>query len=208
MGVDPSPPGRRPRGRPRSEASRRAVLRAATQILEAGGIQAFTVDGVARRSGVSKATIYRHWDNALDIAAEAFGERVTAAMPVPSTGDAIADITEQLRRVAAVYASPLGRVTAQLLAAGVTENSSSLREAFFGERRRATAAMLAKGAAAGQLRPGFDPELLIDFLFGPIVFRVLNAGEPFSADDAAMLADLALRGLAQGRVRGAGGGSD
>ena len=48
-------------GRPRSDASRSAILKAAYQILREGGFAGFTVEGVAARAGAGKATIYRWW---------------------------------------------------------------------------------------------------------------------------------------------------
>jgi len=187
---------RRP-GRPVSAVSRTAVLAAATALLDEHGLSGFSVDEVARRSGVSKATIYKHWSGGLEIALEAYGSVVTTQAPVPSTGDVTADLTEQVRRVAAVYAGPRGRVLAQVLAAGShTGDVEMLRSRYFGQRRDETAALIAQGVASGSLRPGFDAELIIDLLFGPIVFRLFNGGRPLDADDAAALADLALRGLA------------
>ncbi len=188
--------GRRP-GRPVSAASRNAVLAAATVLLDEHGLSGFSVDEVARRSGVSKATIYKHWSGGLAIALEAYGSVVTAQAPVPSTGDVMTDLTEQVRRVAAVYAGPQGRVLAQLLAAGTQSmDAEMLRSLYFGQRREETAVLIARGVADGSLRPGFDAELVIDLLFGPIVFRLFNGGPPLNADDAAALAALALGGLA------------
>ena len=46
-------------GRPRSEESREAVLKAATELMLEVGPRRMTVDQIALRSGVSRATIYR-----------------------------------------------------------------------------------------------------------------------------------------------------
>jgi AcrR family transcriptional regulator len=52
----------RPRpGRPRSEESRTAVLRATSELLREVGLRAMTTEEIASRSGASKATIYRRW---------------------------------------------------------------------------------------------------------------------------------------------------
>ncbi len=188
---------RRPRGRPVSLKSRQAVLTAAAQLLDERGFHGFTVDEVARRSGVSKSTIYKHWTSGFDIAVNAYGDSVTDAVPVTATGDVIHDLTSQLRRLAEFYASPRGRVVAQLLAAGTSQadGSALLREKFFAKRRDATHALIEHGQASGQLRPDLDPQLVIDMLFGPIVFRLFNGVEPLNADMATALADMALRAI-------------
>src|SRR5689334_21194750 len=55
----PSTPRRR--GRPRSERAHNAILDAATDLLLTHGLDAASMDAVAERAGVSKATIYRWW---------------------------------------------------------------------------------------------------------------------------------------------------
>ena len=45
----------------RIQRSRERVLEAAQELLAQSGVGGFTVDEVARRSGVAKTTIYRHW---------------------------------------------------------------------------------------------------------------------------------------------------
>ncbi len=97
-------------------------------------------------------------------------------------------------RLAAFYAGPRGRIIAQLLGAGAGQDGGSalLAEKFFGERRTATRALIDAGKAAGQLRPEVDSELMIDLLFGPIVFRLVNGVGPLTNADAAALARVLL----------------
>ena len=56
---------------PRIERSRAVILEATLDELADVGYGAFTVEGVARRAGVSKATVYRHWDGKLELVADA-----------------------------------------------------------------------------------------------------------------------------------------
>jgi len=187
----------RRRGRPVSAASRQAVLTTAADLLDERGFTGFTVDEVARRSGVSKATIYKHWTGGFDIAVHAYGQAVTDAVPVLPTGDATADLTDQIRRLAAFYASARGRVVAQILAAGTGQHDGAalVHEKFFAARRTETAALIDRGKADGQLRQDLHTELVIDLLFAPIVVRLFNGVGPLNAADAAALAALALRAI-------------
>jgi AcrR family transcriptional regulator len=72
---------RRPGGR--SAQVRRTVLDAALAELSAVGYAAFTIDGVARRSGVHKTTIYRRWNGPGQLVADAIISYADAAAPIP-----------------------------------------------------------------------------------------------------------------------------
>lgn len=167
-------------------------------MLDERGFVGFTIEEVARRSTVSKATIYKHWAGGFELAVDAYGDTVTDAVPVNDTGDALADLTSQVRRLAAFYAGARGTVVAQILAAGTgkADGPSLLRERFFAVRRQATVALIREGKERGQLRPDLDPELAVDLLFGPIVFRLLNGQGALDDEGAYELARLALRAVA------------
>ena len=128
---------------------------------------------------------------------EAYGTRITATIPFDVTGDPVAGLISQVRRIAEIYASPQGRVIAQLLGAGaaIEGGAEMVREGFFADRRSESRQLIQQGLDAGLWHVDFDPDAIIELLFGPIVFRALNGGEPFSADTAAALATVALRGL-------------
>ena len=64
---------------PRIERSRAVILEATLDELADVGYGAFTVEGVARRAGVSKATVYRHWDGKLELVADAVGRSSNGA---------------------------------------------------------------------------------------------------------------------------------
>src|SRR4051794_28255306 len=57
---------RRP-GRPRSTEADRVILRTTIQVYGEKGIDGLTVDEVASRAGVSKATIYRRYASKADL---------------------------------------------------------------------------------------------------------------------------------------------
>lgn len=179
-------------------ASRSAVLDSAADLLDERGYSGFTVDEVSRRSGVSKATIYKHWSGGYEIAVEAYGERVTGAVRVLSTGDVVTDLVDQVVRLARLYASPRGRIVAQLLAAGVgvDQGAAPVRERFFASRREETLALIERGKDSGQLRADLDAELVNDVLFGAIVFRLFNGGAHVTGEQAAAIAHMVMQGIA------------
>ena len=108
-------PARAGPGRPRSEHSRRAVLRATSELLREVGLRAMTTDGIASRSGASKATIYKWWPNKYAVAVEAFLSDLQEGAPEPDTGSAREDFRQVLRGLGRFYSGPSGQVLAQLV---------------------------------------------------------------------------------------------
>lgn len=184
-------------GRPRSVKAHQAVLIATAQLLIEGGYPATTVDAISQRSGVSKATIYKHWPSRTAVAAEAFGGQLATTVGTPHTDDPRADLIEQVHRVNSFYASVTGRVFAQLLAACVTDpdGAAYFSEYFLAARRTEIANLWARAGAAGLTRPGVDVDVATDVLFGPLIFRLLTGHADLSDANAAAIATAALDGL-------------
>src|SRR5258706_15107363 len=76
----------RPRGRPRSDASKQAVLRAAYRLLKKRGIASVSAQELARQAGVSTATLYRGWKSKEAVMLDAFLARVKPALAPPLDG--------------------------------------------------------------------------------------------------------------------------
>ncbi len=183
--------------KPRSLRVHDAALRAAVDLLAEGGLPAATMDAVVARSGVSKATLYKHWPSRTALAAEAFGRRMADAVPLPDTGSARGDLTEQVRRVSAFCASADGRVYAQLLAACVTDPCAGayFRRFFLQARREAVAELWRRAARRGETAPGIDADTATDVLFGALVFRLMAGHVALTEPEADRIAAAALRGL-------------
>jgi AcrR family transcriptional regulator len=165
--------------------------------LSEGGLPAATVDAIAARSGVSKATIYKHWPSRTAVAAKAFGQMMANALPLPDTGTTVGDLTEQVVRVSAFYASDRGAVFAQLLAACVDDPAGAayFRQYFLDGRRDAVAQLWQRAIDRGDVDPGIAIDDVIDILFGPLIFRRLTGHHPLTEEHARTLAQTALRGL-------------
>jgi AcrR family transcriptional regulator len=193
--VKDSPPGASTH--PRSVRARESVLCAARELLDEGGLPAASVDAISSRSGVSKATIYKHWPSRTAVAAEAFGREMADAVPLPDTGTTAGDLTEQVRAVSRFYASPEGTVFSQLLAATVTDEGGAayFRAWFLAGRRTAIATLWQRGIDRGDVRPGIDADTATDLLFGPLVFRLMTGHLPLTDEAADAIADAALHGL-------------
>jgi AcrR family transcriptional regulator len=185
--------------RPRSAQAHAKVLAATRELLREGGLRVATVDSIAERSGVSKATIYKHWPTRTAVAAEAFGEAMAEATPLPDTGSARGDLIAQVRQVSAFYASDDGRVFAQLLAASVDDPAGAeyFREFFLTGRRESTRILWQRAIDRGEAAPGIDTDTAADILFGGLIYRLLNGNTPLTEERADVIAGAALDGLLQ-----------
>ena len=83
----------------RVERSQQAVLTAAFEVLGESGVGGFSVDEIARRSGVAKTTIYRHWPTREALVIDACS-RISAEQETPDTGSLEGDLTAILTNIA------------------------------------------------------------------------------------------------------------
>jgi AcrR family transcriptional regulator len=193
-------PQARPPGRPRSERARRAILQAANELLDGEGFAAVTVEAIAERAGVSKATVYRWWPNRAAVVMDGFLSIVSSEVPFPHTGHAREDIRIHMRRLAEAFSGKIGSTVAALIAEGQSdpELAEALRSRWLSVRRAEAREILELGIERGQLREDLNAEVAVDVLYGPIYFRMLVGHAPLEGDFADALADHIFAGLAAG----------
>jgi AcrR family transcriptional regulator len=191
-------PQARSPGRPRSERAHRAILQAANDLLESEEFAAVTVEAIAERAGVSKATVYRWWPNRAAVVMDGFLSIVSSQVPFPHTGRAREDIRIHMRRLAEAFSGKIGSTVAALIAEGQSnpELAEALRSRWLSVRREEAREILELGIERGELRDDIDPEVAVDVLYGPIYYRLLVGHAPLDNDFADALADHVFAGLA------------
>jgi AcrR family transcriptional regulator len=175
----------RPRGRPRSETAQAAILSAAIALLLDEGLHAMSMDDVAERAGVSKATIYRWWASKELLALDALStEWATAtAAKRADTGSLRGDLLAVLRPwIRQLNEKPYGRVIAGLVAQAQTdpEFAKLYREHFVQPRRDSTRVLFLRAIDRGEILPNTDVEVALDLLYGPIYHRMLHLHAPLN----------------------------
>lgn len=185
------------RGRPRSEQARAAVLRATSELIREVGLRAMTTEEIAARSGASKATIYKWWPNKYAVAVEAFLSQMAVESADPDTGSAREDFRLALRGLIHFYTSENGRAFAQLVGEAQFDPKidTELRDHLVGSRRELVRAIWDRGVARGELRAEVDPEVAIDLIFGPAMYRLVASHAPLDDTAADAIVDAAMRGL-------------
>ena len=187
----------RARGRPRSEESRDAVLKAAMELMQEDDLRRASVDRISVRSGVSKATIYKWWPNRTAVAIDAFLHQMMADAPVPDTGSAAEDFRLTLRAMMRFYASPLGAIYAQLI--GESQFYPTERERIrthqINVRRAAVRKIWDRGVARGELDPNVDPKVALDLIFGAAMYRRATGHGGLTPAHADAIVATAMRAL-------------
>jgi len=188
--------GKRPPGRPRSEKARLSILRSTLKILGENGFSGLTIEEVADRAAVGKATVYRWWPNKGALIADAFASSTTRRLKFPDTGSVYTDMSRQMRQLVKVFRSPRGRIVSAILAAGQSDRDliAAFRERFLWPRRREAYQTLKRAIRRGELRKDIDPDLLLDSLYGAIYMRFLIQHDRLSPDFVDRLCTLVLNG--------------
>jgi AcrR family transcriptional regulator len=188
-----------PRGRPRSEKARQAVLAATAELLLARGLGAVSMDAVAERAGVSKATIYRWWPTKETLALDALYTEWATATPAPrDTGSLRGDLLSLLRPWARLAGSrPYGRVIAALLTEAQTDPAfaEEYRQRVVEPRRDQARAIFRRAIDRGEIAPGTKTEVALDLLYGALYHRLLHRHAALSDRFVRDVVDLALGGI-------------
>jgi AcrR family transcriptional regulator len=178
------------RARRRSQRSEAAILDATLALLGEVGFSGLTIDGIAARAGVGKATIYRHWPGKAHLVVDAFRSRIPP-MATPDTGSLRDDLAAVVGfMVQGLGHSPLSRILPALVEA--SERDPELERLFkeFGAERRAILrGILRRAGARGELRPGLDLELALELITGPVFARRLVIRKPLTRAYAESLVD-------------------
>lgn len=158
---------------PRVARSRDSVLNATRELLAEVGFAGLSIDAIARRSGVARTTIYRHWDTLADLIVEA-GSSVGCYEPPEATADPIGDLRTILGGIRDALAGEWGDVLPSLVdAAARDRHLRSLVNARVRERRGPTIRAVERLVEAGDLPIGTDAEAVADRLVAPLFYRHL-----------------------------------
>ncbi len=189
----------RGQGRPRSEPARQAILAAAAELLLARGLSAVSMDAVADRAGVSKATIYRWWPSKETLALDALHEQwATTGQDPPATGTLRGDLLALLRPwLDRVGDRPYGRIVGALITEARTDPvfGAMYRERFVEPRRAQARTAFRRALARGQIPAGTDVEAAIDLLYGALYHRLLHGHAPLTQEFAQTVVEIVVAGI-------------
>lgn len=190
--------GRPGRGRPRSEAADRAIVRAAIEVLARQGLGAMTIEKVAASAGVGKATIYRRWSSKGALALDAFLAEFTELFPVPDTGTLRGDLQTSLRAWArSITTTGAGRMLAGLIAETQRdpELAAGWRDLVVRPIRARYTRMLDRAKSRGEIPADTDTDVVLDLLFGAGLYRLLHGHGPLNDEFVDRALAIVMAGL-------------
>jgi len=159
--------------RTRSASAHKKVVDAALDLVAARGLEATSMDAIAEASGVSKATLYKHWADKdallLELMAEVNGLH---DRPTFDSGDTRADIVAVLSYRPKEYPELRERITPHFMAYSARNPAfgDAWREMVMEPPRNELRHLLKRGIAKRELTPKLDTELSLSLLLGPIVY--------------------------------------
>lgn len=189
----------RPPGRPRSAQADEAIVDATIALLHDEGFDRLSMDAVAARAGVGKATIYRRWPSKEALVIDAVARR-SDPFPVEVAGTIHERVTAILEGILATSQTGVGKLLPCMVGASVTNPTlaAHYRKQIIEPRRARIAEILRDAIRYGELRHDLDVDAAIDAIVGPLVYRIVFKGDRvLDKRDCKTLADTVIDGLAR-----------
>lgn len=178
----------------------RAIVDAASCLLQEKGYAGFTIEEVARRSGASKSTIYRWWSSKMHLLLDIYGDEVERTLAIPDFGNIESEIIFLTRAIWRFWReTPSGQAYRSMIAEAQSDPTAiqQWRSRFLPERRRKLLFTLQRAADRGELRPDIKLETVVDILFGFSWYRLLTG----QIDDNVKAITAMVREVVQGILR-------
>jgi AcrR family transcriptional regulator len=191
-------PARSP-GRPRSARADEAIIEAVLDLLaEGSSIETLSIEAVAAKAGVGKATIYRRWPGKEALLVDAI-QTVKGPLARPA-GESVRE--DLIRLLSPGPRKPDERL-ARIMSCLVPEVQRSperyrLYQGLTEPRRELMRQVLRRGLATGELRAGLDIEVAVAVLTAPVLIQRILRWHP-GLDDASLptrVVDMVLAGMA------------
>jgi AcrR family transcriptional regulator len=164
--------------RPRSARAHDSVLHAALQLFSERGIDATSMDAIAETSGVSKATIYKHWPDKEALCLEVMSH-VHCVEPESfhvDSGDLRVDLLTMLsQRPSERYAEWKAKLMPHMMAHAARNPvfAKTWQSRFFEPPRVELRRVLERAIERGELPTSLNMDLALALLLGPMVYTNL-----------------------------------
>lgn len=188
---------RRSAGRPRSEASRSAILDATRRLMTHTSVRDLSIEAIAKKAGVGKTTIYRWWPNKVAVVIEAFAEQLDMHMLVAGNESPRDNLIRQLDRLVKQLRGKNGKIIADLLAEAQSDAKvlDQFNRFYMESRRVSLQQTIMAGQKSGDFSETLNTAMAVDMVLGPIILRLLSGEDAMNDDFAANYPAMAAHAL-------------
>jgi AcrR family transcriptional regulator len=176
-----------------------ALAAAFFEELAAVGYGRLSLEAVAKRAGAGKAAIYRRWPSKREMAVALLSRVAIAAIAPAGTGTLRGDLEHYLHDAVRALTHPLAsRIMPDLMAEATRdpELAQELTASVRGPRRENATQILRAAIDRGEIPADVDLELSLDFLAGPLYWRLAVTNMPVEDDYVERLVTQLVRFLA------------
>ncbi|MFD7865122.1 TetR/AcrR family transcriptional regulator [Streptomyces sp. NPDC057682] len=160
-----------------------AIMRTTLDLGQELGYAKLSIEAIAARAGVGKHTIYRRWPSKGALLLDSALSLSQSDLDYPDTGDVTTDLRAQIYATVDLLGTAPLRPLFQALVSEAQHDpgvAAALNERFITPQANRTVARLEAARDRGQLAPGFDLDLAMAMLSGPLYFRLLITQEPLT----------------------------
>lgn len=173
------------------------------ELLAEGGYSDLTIEAIATRAGVGKATIYRWWSSKGALVGETLARRLKVDS-IKDSGRLRDDLRQAVVATVENYSNSIAGVAVPGLIADISHDAD-LRDSFFKEfiqpRRASVTRLLDRAVEEGALPADTDMDLVMDVWAGAVFYRVIVTGRTVSDDLPDALVALILDGQVPRRTQ-------
>ncbi|HEU5039125.1 MAG TPA: TetR/AcrR family transcriptional regulator [Nocardioides sp.] len=204
--MSTSQPPRRGRGRPRTPGAEKRITDAALEEYGEHGWSGFTMDGVARRAGVGKSTVYLRWQDKDTLLSDAVGTS-SQELGAVDTGSLRGDLHQLAVNLFEYFRSPAGWASLRITidTAGSPKSLGRFTQAVSDVQVEHVEKLLQRATARGDGPEGISPNAVAECIYGSVMMQTLGLrlnGRELGDDDiearANELVDIVLDGVLGG----------
>ncbi|WLW54592.1 TetR/AcrR family transcriptional regulator [Streptomyces sp. YU58] len=160
-----------------TEAIRAAVF----EELAAVGYARMSIEGIARRAGVGKTAVYRRWRSKLHLVLDVVSAIAVMGLPVPDTGSLEGDLRLLYEVTSRALRHPVASQIIPDLQAEAARNpeiAEALQKALREGQEGVASKIVVAAEQRGEIRRGFDEEIALDLISGPLYWRSVVIRSP------------------------------
>ncbi|MDP1851773.1 MAG: TetR/AcrR family transcriptional regulator [Candidatus Planktophila sp.] len=168
------------KGRPRDSKREDAIAEAAISLIQEVGYERCTIEAIALKAGVSKATIYRRWKNKQEVIANAISHHAFSQTPSINTGNLRDDLVELLLAKVKVLKGPDGAVIASIMSAAKmdSELAKAIPHSVRDGEIQVHEVILERAIKRGEISLNANLELLAEITPAIMTYRIFMSQQP------------------------------